>query len=89
MENKYGEELKADGAEGPVLVGAATKARANLEGDAQPGGHFPSATDTAARRVEMAKFLPKFPSGAKIADIWANIRQFVWNWHKKSMVLLI
>ena len=89
LENKYGEEVKASGAGSPKLVGAAAKACANPEEGAHPDKRFPAAGDTAARREEMAKFFPKFPCDTKTGSIEAISRQFVENWHKKSVVLLI
>ena len=89
LEGRYGEELNAGGIESPSIVGVATKAVDNNEEKGLSGKRFPSADDTAARRAEMAKFLPKFPSDAKTAGIEAAGRQFVENWHKKSMILLI
>jgi hypothetical protein len=88
LRKRFGEELKAVGADAPVLVGAATKGTADKGKAPQPEGRFPSAAGTASRREEMASFFPKLHH-KKTADIESIICQFVKNWHEKTRRLLL
>ena len=89
LENRFGEKLKPCDAETPLFVGVAAKVGTTKEDNSHSAGRFPSAIDTAARRKYMTKFFPNFLFEAKIGIIESISLQFVENWHKKSMVLLI
>jgi len=95
--NRHGEGLDISGAEGLAVIMPAPKGAAKSDGEARAGtsgkpdagGRFPSASDTAGRRKLMAAFLPKFPNGAKLADIEAAGCQSALDWHRKYRRLLL
>ena len=89
LKNRFGEELKAYGAETPKLINAPTKDDAKKEGKPCSQGRFASVADTLVRREGMAGFLPKFTRAAKRVEIESSSVRFVENWHKKTGRLLL
>jgi len=95
--SRFGEEAGNSGTEGLIMVSAALKPIIEDDEEARPerrkkphsARRFPSVSDTAERREAMSGFLPKFPNGAKTADIEAAGGQFAKSWHEETRRLLL